>query len=257
MNTLRVLVVDRNQEQAERLAGVLANANHHALPAAGLEEASEALFVQKFDAVLLGSALPSEGVAEFTAKLRGLECAQRAAGRTPILSVATEIPNGAEWWPSGAEVDGYLAPSFQPTSLYEAVRSLAAVSAISMQEGGSADSEWQVLDAEGFREQMGFDQALLVEIVDLFLTEAPQQVIEMREASAADELERVGRVAHTIKGSFGTLHAEVARAHAEALEIAAKQRDVVRCRELLSRMEYDLEVLEPLLLAMRNACPGA
>lgn len=257
MNTLRVLVVDQDPEAAERLAGVLANANHSALPAAGLDEASEALFVQKFDAVLLGSPLPSEGVAEFTAKLRQLERAQRAPARTPILSVAAEIPNGAEWCASEAEVDGYLAQPFHPTALCEAVRSLAAVSAGSKENSEASHQELPALDAEGFRAQVGFDQDLLAEIIDLFAAEAPQQVIEMREAFAANELERLGRAAHTIKGSFGTLHAGIARTHAQDLELAAKRRDVLRCRELLSALEYDLEVLEPLLLSLRDGSAGA
>jgi HPt (histidine-containing phosphotransfer) domain-containing protein/CheY-like chemotaxis protein len=255
MNRLRVLVVDQSQEQAERLAGVLADANHNALPTAGLAEASEALFVQKFDAVLFGSPLPSQGVAEFTAKLRQLEGAQRASGRTPVLSVAPELPNGAEWCAAGSEVDGYLAPSFHPAALCEAVRSLAA--APSKQDGEADQSDLQVLDADGLSQQMGFDQGLLVEIIDLFLAESPQQVIEMRAALAADEFERLGRAAHTIKGSFGTLHAGVGRARAQELEIAAKQRDVVRCREVLSGLEYDLELLEPLLLSLRNTSADA
>lgn len=256
MNTLRVLVVDQNQEKAERLAGVLANANHSALPATGLEEACEALFVQKFDAVLLGSPLPAEGVAEFAAKLRQLERAQRGGGRTPILSVASEIPNGAEWCSSGTEVDGYLVQSFHPTSLWEAVRSLSAVNADSKQDR-ELSGELQVLDAHGLREQMGFDRDLIVEIIDLFLSEGPQQVIEMREAMAAGELERVGRLAHTIKGSFSTLHAAIARSHAQQLESAAKHRGAGQCRELVSALEYDLELLEPRLLSLRNSSQDA
>jgi HPt (histidine-containing phosphotransfer) domain-containing protein len=131
------------------------------------------------------------------------------------------------------------------------------VNADSKQDAQSSGSELQVLDVNGVREQMGFDRDLMVEIIDLFLSEAPQQVIDMREAMAAGELERVGRLAHTIKGSFSTLHAGVARTHAQELEIAAKQRESVRCRELVSALEYDLEVLEPRLLSLRNSSQSA
>lgn len=255
MNTLRVLVVNKDQEEAERLAGVLADANHTALPASGLEEASEALFVQKWDAVLLGSPLPWEGVAEFTAKLRQLESTQRAPGRTPVLSLSAQIPNGAEWCASEAEVDGYIAESFHPAVLFEAVRSLAAA-ANGSQPGPTRLSGLPVLDTERFREQLGFDEGLLVEIVDLFLAEGPQQVIEMHEALAIHEFERVSRVAHTIKGSLGTLHAAIARSHAQELELASKECDLGRCRHLLSALEYDLEVLEPQLLSLKNAAGG-
>jgi HPt (histidine-containing phosphotransfer) domain-containing protein len=185
--------------------------------------------------------------------VEALERAQRAPGRTPVLSVSAEIPNGAAWCASTSEVDGYLAQSFHPTVLCEAVRSLAAVCAGSGREDGDGKSELQVLDTEGLLQQLAFDQQLVMEIIDLFLIEGPQQVIEMREALAADEFDGLWRAAHTIKGSFGTLHAGVARARAQELEHAAKQRDVVRCREILSGLEYDLEVLEPILLSLRNS----
>jgi HPt (histidine-containing phosphotransfer) domain-containing protein/CheY-like chemotaxis protein len=262
MNTLRVLVVNNDPEKAERLAGILEGANYMALPASGLEEASEALFVQKFDAVLLGPPLPSDGVAEFTAKLRQLENSQRAAARTPVLSLSADMPEGAAWFASGAEaasatkIDGYVSEACCPAALLEAVTTLAASTSSDGAAAKGGAVAMAVLDAERFREQVGFDPDLLIEIIDLFLAEGPQQVIEMREALAEQDFERVSRVAHTIKGSFGTLHAGLARHHAQELESAARERDTARCRQGLSALEYDLELLEPQLLSLRNA-PGA
>ncbi len=70
LNTLRVLLVDGDARQSQLISSRLAGANHTVLPASGLEEAAEALCNQKFDAVLLGSPLPADGVANFTEKLR-------------------------------------------------------------------------------------------------------------------------------------------------------------------------------------------
>jgi HPt (histidine-containing phosphotransfer) domain-containing protein/CheY-like chemotaxis protein len=254
MNKLRVLVVNDDGQKAEHLAQRLESADHSALPAAGLEEAREALFVQKFDAVLLCSQLPADGVAEFAAKLRELERGQRRAVPAPVLSISSHIPNGADWCAGEGAIDGYLAESFQSAVLSEAVTSLAAAIAQASEQSSSVSSELPVLEIEEFRAQVGQDPDLMREIIDLFLLEGPSQVIELRQAMANGDFERAARLAHTIKGSFATLHAQRARSHAQQLETAARERNTTQCRESLSGLEYDLEVLEPQLLAVREAC---
>jgi HPt (histidine-containing phosphotransfer) domain-containing protein/CheY-like chemotaxis protein len=253
MNTLRILVVNDDPGEAERLAGRLSDAHHTALPAIGLEEAAEALFVQRFDAVLLSPALPSEGIADFTAKLRTLERRQRTALPTPILSLSTKVPNGADWCPAGSDVDAYLAETFHPAALFEAVTGLAAGIARASGSSTQAKSQSPAFGVEQFRAQVGHDNDLMAEIIDLFLSEAPCQIVEMRDALAATEFERLARVAHTIKGSFATLHAEPARSHAQQLETAAKASDLTQCRQTLAALEHDLELLEPELLSLRKA----
>lgn len=256
MNRLRVLVVDDNGPEAERLAGRLASAEHSALAACGLQEASEALFVQKFDAVLLSPELPADAVQEFTTKLRELERGQRSAARAPVLSISAQIPDGRTWCAGEKGIDAYLTESFQPPALIEAVTSLAAAIGRGGEPDGERSLELPVFEIERFRDQLGQDTDLMAEIAGLFLAEAPGQVIEMREAIAAGDFQRTGRIAHTIKGSLATLHAEQARSHAQQLESAAKAGDGAQCRESLSALEYDLEILEPQLLSLREGAAG-
>lgn len=254
MNTLRVLVVDSDPAEAERLARVLADAHHAALPANGLEEASEALFVQKFDAVLLSPPLPSDGIAGFTAKLRALEKSQRTPMPTPVLCLSSQVPGGADWCAGERGVDAYLTDSFQPTALWEAVTSLAAAIARAPASSTEVAPEFPVFEVEQFRAQVCHDDELMGEIIDSFLSESPGQVVEMCEALAASDFERLSRVAHTIKGSFATLHAGVARSRAQDIETAAKNRDAAECAQKLSALERDLALLEPQLQALRNTC---
>jgi len=251
MNTLRILVVNSDSGEAERLAGRLTDARHTALRASGLQEASEALLVQKFDAVLLDAALPSDSVADFTAKLRKLERSQRAATPAPVLSLSSRVPNGADWCTGERGVDAYLADSFQPAGLFEAVTSLAAAIARSGDQPVDASSG-PIFEVEQFRAQLSNDDDLMEEIIDLFLSEAPGQIIEMREALAALDFQLLARVAHTIKGSFATFHAGPARSHAQQLETAAKECDATQCGQALAALESDLEGLEPQLLELRK-----
>ena len=53
MNMLRVLLIDDDPAECERIATRLERAQHTVLPLSGFDEAAEALEIQRFDAVIL------------------------------------------------------------------------------------------------------------------------------------------------------------------------------------------------------------
>jgi len=110
-----------------------------------------------------------------------------------------------------------------------------------------------VLVVDEFKEQVGFDRELMVEIIELFLEERQQQVEEMRDSLETEDLALLSRLAHTIKGSLGSLHAVRARAQSQELELAARAGNLAVCRRSFAALEDDLAVLEPELLALRDA----
>jgi HPt (histidine-containing phosphotransfer) domain-containing protein/CheY-like chemotaxis protein len=255
LNTLRVLLVDGNARQAQLISSKLAGANHIVLPASGLEEAAAALCSQKFDAVVLGSPLPADGVADFTVKLRALEMNQRASSRTAILSVSPDPFDGSGWQPSEKTgIDGYLSEGFEAETLMAAVTSLAkAVCGPEKTGEGPNSADVPIFDSEKFKAQVAYDRDLLIEIIDLFLSEQSVQIAEMHEALAKGRYDQIYLVAHTIKGSLASLHAEVGRLRAEEIESAAKERNYQRCLHLLSVLKRDLDTLEPALLHLRDS----
>lgn len=257
MNRLRVLVVNSSAPEAERMADRLASADHSALPASGLEEACEALFVQKFDAVLVGAELPADAVQEFTAKLRELERGQRSGTPAPVLSISAQVPNGSAWRAGEQGIDAYLPESFRPVEFVEAVTSLADSISRKSEPASQIASKLPVFETERFYEHVARDKDLMKEIIDLFLSETPAQMIELREAIAGGDFKMVERIAHTIKGSLATLHAQQARSRAQQLESGGKNGDLEQCHESLSGLESDLEALEPQLLSLRDGSGSA
>ncbi|MGH9583744.1 MAG: Hpt domain-containing protein [Bryobacteraceae bacterium] len=245
-HTLRILLIDCDPGESERISSRLSGARHSVIAASGLEEASEFLEIQRFDAVLLAAQGDDGAVGKFAAKLRVLDAGQRSAAHTPILSLsAPEISHPVY-------ADGCLPPSFDPAALVETVASLAyAVSA----RQSPLDGELPVFDSEKLSAQAGSDLELVSEIVALFLADQADQFAQMRQALQAGDYPRLSYVAHTIKGSFGTLGAMVCWSCAQQLEYAAKQCDERNCRELLPSLESALHGLLPHLQTLR-AAPG-
>ena len=90
MKSLRVLLVGKDPGQGERISSLLSGAQHAVLPASGLEEAFEALEVQKFDAVLLLSQVPARRAGtpdEVAAAVRFLTSAEAGYVTGAVLSV--------------------------------------------------------------------------------------------------------------------------------------------------------------------------
>jgi HPt (histidine-containing phosphotransfer) domain-containing protein/CheY-like chemotaxis protein len=255
LNTLRVLLVDGDARQSQLISSRLASANHTVLPARGLEEAAEALCNQKFDAVLLASPLPADGLAGFTEKLRALEMNQHMSSRTAILSVSPDLFDGSAWQPSQETgIDGYLSEAFEPEALMNLVTSLAKAVCGPKENGEDpVSANLPIFDPEKFKAQVAYDRDLLIEIIDLFLSEQLVQIAEMQEALANRHYERLYLVAHTIKGSLASLHATVGRLRAEELESAAKEQNHQHCLHLLSVLKRDMETLEPALLHLRDS----
>jgi len=258
MSALRVLLIGTDTAESEHICSVLAEANHAVVPVPSFDEASEALLIQKFDAVLITPALSADGVNDFTAQLRQAEKNQRNAARTPVLSV---LPGNSKTGAPGmnGSVDAYLPGRFEPAAFAQTVDNLAQAVAQSNDpvNSSAAVAELPVFNVADFEAQVAYDRELMVEIIDLFLEERVHDVAEMTESLAAGDLEQLMRAAHTIKGSLGSLHANLARYRSQELETAAKSGNRQACVSLLGALEQDLNDLEPELLSLRASAHGS
>jgi HPt (histidine-containing phosphotransfer) domain-containing protein len=148
-----------------------------------------------------------------------------------------------------------LQEPLDPAALTEAVARLAQAVGRPAQPGAIDPLpaiEFPVLESAEFEEQVGGDRELMVEIIDLFFEEGQRQVAEMRLTLASGDFTQLSRLAHTIKGSLGSLRATRARWRAHELESAAGGQDPTRCSQSFSAFERDLNELEPELRLLRE-----
>lgn len=250
MDSLRVLVVS-SAECGHPVLAHLVDAGNTLVPVSDLNEASEALAVQRFDAVLLDPTLDAGLLREFSER----------------ISADRATPTGLFWIPSFQDaaaparstedsLSNLVFEFSDARSLTDAMTNLArAVGTRSFQ--GSAQSE-QVIDLQELREQVAFDDELLAEIIDLFLGEREDYSAKLQAHLQEGDLRALSRVAHTIKGSLASLHAAGARLCAQELEAAANDGDHELCEALLPEFETHLTAVEEELSTLRHslsACP--
>lgn len=250
LDCLRILVIG----STSRVCSALEQAGHIVLPVPDFEQAAEALLVQRFDAVLVAPDSGAGGASEFVAKLKELDL-QHAGTRMPVLSVIAEGKRTAPTEPESDMFDGTVQESLDPDALTLAIARLA--SAVSLDKGFSKaaplDPELPILEVEALKEQVAFDSELLIELIDLYFSERSKQSVEMAQALASGDYDLLSRVAHTIKGSLGSLHATSSRMTAQALEVAARDSDAEACRDLLPAFEVKLDLLQVELASLRDS----
>jgi HPt (histidine-containing phosphotransfer) domain-containing protein len=226
MTPLKLLLVEKDASRAAELLHDLSGGSVDVFHVRDPHDAAEALSLKNFDMVLLNSA---DGASSLTAVVRGSPSAPMIVGigvDADALGISASLPRKS---------DGNLAA--QLLTLQEAHRAPS--------DDGAHDLA--TLDLPAFREQMGEDDDLIKEIVSLFLTESSAQVLELDSALAGGDFPRVTRVAHSLKGSLGSLYAVRSRYWADMLETSAAAANAARSEQCFSALRAELVQLEPLL----------
>jgi HPt (histidine-containing phosphotransfer) domain-containing protein len=226
MTPLKLLLVETDASRAAELMGDLSGSSLDVFHVRDPEDAAEALRLKKFDMVLLNSA---DAASSLTAVVSGSPSAPLIVG----IGLEADAPGISASLPRKDNPD--LAA--QLLTLQQAHRA-------GRDEGVS---ELTILDIAAFRDQMGEDEDLIKEIVSLFLTESSAQVLEIDSALARGDFSRVARLAHSLKGSLGSLYALRSRHWANMLEASAAAANAGRSEQCFGALRAELVQLEPLL----------
>jgi two-component system sensor histidine kinase/response regulator len=92
-------------------------------------------------------------------------------------------------------------------------------------------------------EQLGGDETLLQDVVDIFLEEAPKHLAALRLAVAQGIAETVETTAHTLKGELGYMGPPEISQKANELEEMGRSNDLRGAASLLSQFEADISGL--------------
>jgi two-component system sensor histidine kinase/response regulator len=90
---------------------------------------------------------------------------------------------------------------------------------------------------------------ILNELIELFLSDVPLQLAALREVVDAGGAHSVGRIAHTLRGSSGSMGATRMTTICSELEDVGASGDLSRAPELLERLEEEFERLRMALEA--------
>ena len=205
-----------------------------------------------FDLVLMDVMMPEMDGLEATIAIRERE---RGTDRhIPIVALTANAMKGDRERCLESGMDKYLSKPIRPADLYAAVESFVpaeaapaapeATEANSAQGGGDdAAVDIDVFDRATMLERLGDDEELLVEILDLFVSDAPEQLSSLEQAMETGEAELVTRHAHTLKGQAANIAAARMQQVSLEVELAGKEGNLALASELVPKVRCVFEEL--------------
>jgi HPt (histidine-containing phosphotransfer) domain-containing protein len=99
---------------------------------------------------------------------------------------------------------------------------------------------------------MDGDRELLVELIDVFLEDAPQRIQSVRRTLVDHDAEALYRAAHALKGSAGNFGAPDVVSRANRIEALARENDLDAAAIEVEFLETEMNQLVAELVAARN-----
>jgi HPt (histidine-containing phosphotransfer) domain-containing protein len=102
----------------------------------------------------------------------------------------------------------------------------------------------------GLRDSAGVD--FVAELIETFLEDAPQRLVELQRYGAAGDARAFRRAAHTLKANAHTFGATALAAQARALELADLAELAGRLQPLLATLQAEYERSAAALRGLRD-----
>jgi len=240
---LRVLVVEDNAVNQRLAARLMEKLGHTAALAANGAEAMAALARQSFDLVLMDIQMPEMDGFQATAAIRERE--RRTGGHAPIVALTAHALRGDRERCLAAGMDGYLAKPLRIDELASEIhRVLGDLDGDAGAQEGSRPGQVPIppaVDLAMAMRNVDRDPALLRELVEHFLRDAPERVRALREAIGARDATATERVAHSLKGSLAIVGAAAAAALAGELETLGRAGRLEEAAAVASRLEREID----------------
>jgi len=252
---LSLLLVEDNFINQKLAVELLELRGHNVAVAGNGVEALDALEEQEFDLVLMDVQMPEMDGFEATAAIRARETS--GGRRLPIVAMTAHAMKGYDEKCFQSGMDGYISKPIRPDDLFRLIEELTSSS------GGGSEKEdpapagdgseeavdltaWDelpVIDRKEALERVLGKEALLKDIVAIFLHHAPSKVDEFDRLFAEGDSAGLEYAAHSFKGSLSTLSAKKASAVAADLERAAREEDWKLADRVFERLKEEVEVL--------------
>jgi CheY-like chemotaxis protein len=249
--SLDILVAEDTPFNQKFIQRLLDRWNHRATIVGNGKDALEALKKQAFDVVLMDVQMPQLNGLETTRAIRVDE--QETRHHIPIIAMTAHAIKGDRERCLEAGMDEYVSKPIDSEKLFDAIEKLTK----DPRNHETAEDNSTVLDPEMLLNAFDGDWDFLKEVVDVFLSDYPKLIENLRQASADSNSDALMRAAHSLKGMLKNFQAEQAAGVAFELEQKGKGDNFDGVPETIESLAGQVVELEKALRAIIEHKPDS
>ncbi|MCE9548486.1 MAG: response regulator, partial [Planctomycetia bacterium] len=255
----QVLIVDDNEINRIVAEEIVISAGHRATLVSGGYEAIEALRQRRFDLVLMDCEMPELDGFIATEEIRRLEAAgqlrHQKEGEMMIVALTAQAVAGDHERCLAAGMNDYLTKPIDRRKLLAVLAAIRPGETTSrprreLRPSRSAgkphvenrmETAEKAIDLDDLSQRCGGKTDFVTRVLSRFRDDAVRRRTELSQALTPDELNRLAREAHAIKGAAANVSARTVSHAAGVLEQAAKNGQLEACRDAEAALQQSLD----------------
>jgi CheY-like chemotaxis protein len=231
-----VLVAEDNPVNRRQVAGLLTARGHDVVAAESGQQAVVAAQDGRFDLILMDVEMPGMDGLQAAVEIRHAE--QGTARRVPIVAITSRDEASDREACRAAGMDAFLVKPLDASALVPLIDRLIGASPPT-----PAPPPEPAFERDEFLSRLGGDEALALEVVEIFAAESPRMLTTLRAAIEANDAEAVQRAAHNLKGSVSVFGGRPVTRSALALEGMGREKSLAGARYAIITLEHEVERL--------------
>jgi two-component system, sensor histidine kinase and response regulator len=236
--SLRVLVAEDSRVNRHHATGLLTPRGHDVVAVETGQQAVAAARDGRFDVILMDVEMPDMDGLQAAVEIRQAEGA--TGRRVPIVAVTSrDLASDLEAC-RAAGMDALLVKPLDASALLPLIDQLVGASAGIPASVVPAEPAF---DSDEFLTRLGGDEALAVEMIEIFATESAIMLNSLRAAVDASDANGVQRAAHNLKGSVSVFGGRPATRAALALEGMGREGSLSGGRAAMATLEREVQRL--------------
>jgi PAS domain S-box-containing protein len=245
---LRVLVAEDNPTNQKLVSAMLDLKGHRVTVVGNGRLAVERVAQEAFDVVLMDVQMPEMSGLEATEAIRKQE---EGTGRhLPIVALTARAMAGDREQCLAAGMDAYVSKPVRAPELFSTIDTVMTGTATTVPATSTPETAAHSVDISALLAGFAGRSDLVIEVIDVFLTDAPAMLTRLRNAADADDVPELTAAAHALKGSAGLFSQGETYELARALEMRARVGDgshaMPACEEIeasVSRLLAELRMV--------------
>jgi CheY-like chemotaxis protein len=247
--SLRILLAEDNAVNRQLVTALLTKRGHTSVCVVNGREAVAAVANGVFDLVLMDVQMPEMDGLQATAAIRKAE--EVTGVHVPIVALTAHAMKGDREACIAAGTDEYLSKPVNATELFALIETLT---------GNTASATPSQLDASRLPEpafemasvlaRVEGDKSLLKELAQIFRSEVPGVLAEIRRCVATSNSAGLERAAHGFRGACGNFGAGAAVRAAHVLELMGRRASFEDVEARVADLVRETDILELALVSI-------